>query len=103
MRALWFVALAQVEIGVFLAAHALAWTVSANITDIAPIGDHEALAVLVHEHGLTGDGVDGKAIGFGEMADRFQVAARKARVVQDVHGVVVALEVNRLIVAGIEY
>ena len=92
----------KIEIRVFLAAHTYARRVGPNIADLAPIGDGQALAVFVDEHGLVFDAVDFEMVRRVEVADGFEVGARKSLIVEHAHGGLVACQVDELVVGGFE-
>ena len=92
----------KIEVGILLAAHTYSRRVGPNITGVAPVCDHQALAVLVDEHRAIVDAVDLEMVRRFEMAEGLEVRAPQALIVEHAGGVGIALEVNELVIGRFE-
>jgi len=88
------VVFSQVEVGVFLAATAIAGDVGANVADVAPISNEQAFAVFVNEHGALVNRVNLEFVGCGEMTQRFKVHASKTLVGDHSASAFIAIETD---------
>jgi len=92
----------EIQIGVFLAAHTYAGRVGPNIADVAPIGNHQALAVFVDEHGAIVNAIDFEMVGSIEMAEGLEIGVPKALVVKHPKSGTVTIERDELVVGSLE-